>query len=148
LTAARPACYSFIEFCFFKATPGVVLGGTWALITPPPDPPLSRPAGEGRGNWGDFAAGGLAARRKIPSCYYSKANLNKFTAENAESAEVFKDFSLRPLRSSQFHPNRRERKERRGFYRFFFASLAFSQFHPITEGAKSAEFQSSEFIGN
>ena len=29
--------------------------------------PLSRPAGEGRGNWGDFAAGGLAARRKIPS---------------------------------------------------------------------------------
>jgi len=26
-----------IEFCFFKATPGVVLGGTWAL-TPPPDP--------------------------------------------------------------------------------------------------------------
>jgi hypothetical protein len=58
-----------IEFCFFKATPGVVLGGTWAL-TPPPDPlpsPAQRERGEGRGNWGDFAAGGLAARRKIPS---------------------------------------------------------------------------------
>ncbi len=36
-----------IEFCFFKATPGVVLGGTWAL-TPPPDP-LPSPAQRERG---------------------------------------------------------------------------------------------------
>jgi branched-chain amino acid transport system substrate-binding protein len=35
---ATPKAQAFIiEFCFFKATPGVVLGGTWAL-TPPPDP--------------------------------------------------------------------------------------------------------------
>jgi hypothetical protein len=39
--------YDFIEFCFFKATPGVVLGGTWAL-TPPPDP-LPSPAQRERG---------------------------------------------------------------------------------------------------
>jgi len=57
----------FIEFCFFKATPGVVLGGTLAL-TPPPDPlpsPAQRERGGGIGGILRRAAGPPAAKSPL-----------------------------------------------------------------------------------
>jgi len=57
---AESAEIFFIEFCFFKATPGVVLGGTWAL-TPPPDP-LPSPAQRERGG----GIGGILRRAARP----------------------------------------------------------------------------------